>query len=249
VQRRQYVVTSVEHSCTVKQQLSYDELLRTFILDCKSKNLSPLTLRFYQDSARQMQEAFQAQQITLDIYNLSLRETKNHFIAYLFDQGKSDNTVNGRMNAMKQFLRFLFKEGWITENISESLHVVKAEKLMLQTFTKEQVASLLEQPNLKTFTGYRDFTMMVLLLATGMRIMNGGDPFTLRRILGHATLDMVDWYVELFSSNIKQQHKKFSPIESGMVRANVAQTFRNDGSIYSGVFNKPHYLKIRCIII
>lgn len=45
-------------------------------------------------------------------------------------------------------------------------------------------------------------------------IMNGGDPFTLRRILGHATLDMVDYYVELFSSDIKQQHKKFSPIEN-----------------------------------
>ncbi|MFF3923998.1 tyrosine-type recombinase/integrase [Paenibacillus lactis] len=314
--RRQNVLTSVEHSSTVKQQLSYDELLRSFILDCKAKNLSPLTLRFYQDSVRQMKEAFQAQQIPLDIYTLSVREIKNHFIAYLFDQGKSDNTVNGRIKAVKQFLRFLFEEGWIIENISESLHVVKAEKLMLQTFTKEQVASLLEQPNLKTFTGYRDFTMMVLLLETGMRIselcnlkigdlffkdleiritkgkgnrarrvpfqqkcariirryldirgdlgtdalfvnisneqispralqdkmkeygrsaeitgvrlsphtfrhtmakfyiMNGGDPFTLRRILGHATLDMVDYYVELFSSDIKQQHKKFSPVEN-----------------------------------
>ncbi|MGG1638749.1 site-specific integrase [Paenibacillus sp. FSL K6-3182] len=39
-------------------------------------------------------------------------------------------------------------------------------------------------------------------------ILNGGDPLTLRRILGHATLDMVDYYVKLFSSDIKQQHKK-----------------------------------------
>ncbi|WP_244908294.1 tyrosine-type recombinase/integrase [Paenibacillus campinasensis] len=194
--------------------------------------------------------------------------------------------------------------------------MVKAEKLMLQTFTKEQVAALLEQPDRKTFTGYRDFTMMTVLLETGMRIselchlkisdiffrekeiritrgkggrarrvpfqqtcakiirryldirgdletdalfvnindesistralqdkmkayghaanisgvrvsphtfrhtmakfyiLNGGDPFTLRRILGHATLGMVDYYVELFSSDIKQQHKKYSPVEN-----------------------------------
>lgn len=45
-------------------------------------------------------------------------------------------------------------------------------------------------------------------------ILNGGDPFTLRRILGHASLKMVDYYVELFSSDIKQQHKKFSPVEN-----------------------------------
>ncbi|MCM3342052.1 hypothetical protein M3650_26360 [Paenibacillus sp. MER TA 81-3] len=45
-------------------------------------------------------------------------------------------------------------------------------------------------------------------------ILNGGDPFTLRRILGHASLKMVDYYVELFSSDIKQQQKKFSPVEN-----------------------------------
>ncbi|WP_261807891.1 tyrosine-type recombinase/integrase [Paenibacillus sp. N3.4] len=45
-------------------------------------------------------------------------------------------------------------------------------------------------------------------------ILNGGDPFTLRRILGHATLKMVEYYVELFSSDIKQQHKKYSPVEN-----------------------------------
>ncbi|MDF2652669.1 MAG: integrase, partial [Paenibacillus sp.] len=44
--------------------------------------------------------------------------------------------------------------------------------------------------------------------------LNGGDPFTLRRILGHASLKMVDYYIELFSSDIKQQHKKFSPVEN-----------------------------------
>ncbi|GCL70658.1 integrase [Paenibacillus naphthalenovorans] len=314
--RRQNILISVEHPSAVKQQLSFDDLLQSFILDCKAKNLSPLTLRFYQDSVRQMKEAFQEQQVPLDMYTISVRDIKNYFIAYLFDQGKSDNTVNGRIKAVKQFLRYLYEEGWLTKNIAEELHVVKAEKLMLQTFTKEQVAALLEQPDRKTFTGYRDFTMMTVLLETGMRIselchlktsdiffrekeiritrgkggrarrvpfqqtcakiirryldirgdletdaffvnisnepistralqdkmqayglaadisgvrvsphtfrhtmakfyiLNGGDPFTLRRILGHATLDMVDYYVELFSSDIKQQHKKYSPVEN-----------------------------------
>jgi integrase/recombinase XerD len=48
--------------------------------------------------------------------------------------------------------------------------VVKAKKLMIQTFTKEQVVSIFEQPDKKTFTGYRDFIMMMVLLETGMRI-------------------------------------------------------------------------------
>ncbi|MBU5672135.1 tyrosine-type recombinase/integrase [Paenibacillus brevis] len=316
VRRRQNKLEHTENPSQTKQQLSFEDLLHSFILDCKAKNLSPLTLRFYQDSAKQMKAAFLAQQVTFDIYTVSIREIKNHFIAYLFDQGRSDNTVNGRIKAIKQFFKYLFEEGWLTENIANDLHVVKAKKLMIQTFTKEQVVSIFEQPDKKTFTGYRDFTMMMVLLETGMRIselcnlktgdiffkeleiriikgkggrarrvpfqqtcgkiirkyldvrgdlecdalfvnmdneqistralqdkmqaygsaadisgvrvsphtfrhtmakfyiLNGGDPFTLRRILGHASLKMVDYYVELFSSDIKQQHKKFSPVEN-----------------------------------
>lgn len=316
VRRRQNKLEHAENPSQAKQQLSFEELLHSFILDCKAKNLSPLTLRFYLDSAKQMREAFQVQRVQFDIYTVSIREIKNHFIAYLFDQGKSDNTVNGRIKAIKQFFKYLFAEGWLTENIAKDLHVVKAKKLMIQTFTKEQVVTIFEQPDKNTFTGYRDYTMMMVLLETGMRIselcnlktgdiffkeleiritkgkggrvrrvpfqqtcgkiirkyldvrgdletdalfvnmdneqistralqdkmhaygsaadftgvrvsphtfrhtmakfyiLNGGDPFTLRRILGHASLKMVDYYVELFSSDIKQQHKKFSPVEN-----------------------------------
>ncbi|WP_261800092.1 tyrosine-type recombinase/integrase [Paenibacillus sp. PAMC21692] len=41
---------------------------------------------------------------------------------------------------------------------------------MIQTFTKEQVVSIFEQPDKKTFTGYRDFIMMMVLLETEIRI-------------------------------------------------------------------------------
>lgn len=314
--RRQNVLTTIDSSNTVKRQLSLDDLLQSFILDCKAKNLSALTLKFYKDCVHRLREAFQEQEMPLDIYAITAREIKNYFIAYLIDQGKSDNTVNGRIKGIKQFFKYLFTQGWVTQNIADELHLVKAEKLMIQTFTKEQVASLLEQPHRNTFTGFRDYTMMMVLFETGMRIselchlkiddlffkeqeiliikgkggkarrvpiqqtcsrivrkyldirgelttdalfvninnesisvralqekmqnygkaariqgvrvsphtfrhtmakfyiLNGGDPFTLRRILGHATLKMVEYYVELFSSDIKQQHKKYSPVEN-----------------------------------
>lgn len=45
-------------------------------------------------------------------------------------------------------------------------------------------------------------------------ILNGGDVFTLQQILGHSTLDMVRYYVELFSKDIREQHQKYSPVEN-----------------------------------
>ncbi|WP_261807886.1 site-specific integrase [Paenibacillus sp. N3.4] len=166
--RRQNKLVKVDKASDAKQQLSYSDLLHSFILDCKSKNLSPLTIRFYQDSAKQLEAAFRDQELVLDIYSVTSRDIKNHFIAYLFDQGKSDNTVNGRIKAIKQFLRYLFEEGWLLQNLSDEIHATKAEKLMIQTFTKEQVVALLEQPDRNTFSGFRDYTMMLVLLETGM---------------------------------------------------------------------------------
>ncbi len=42
-------------------------------------------------------------------------------------------------------------------------------------------------------------------------LINGGDVFTLQQILGHSTLEMVRHYINLASSHITMQHRKFSP--------------------------------------
>lgn len=45
-------------------------------------------------------------------------------------------------------------------------------------------------------------------------IMNGGDPFSLQRILGHSTMAMVRRYVQMAPDDIRSQHAKYSPIDS-----------------------------------
>lgn len=42
-------------------------------------------------------------------------------------------------------------------------------------------------------------------------LMNGGDIFSLQKILGHKTLDMVKNYVNITFRDIQSQHSKFSP--------------------------------------
>jgi len=44
-------------------------------------------------------------------------------------------------------------------------------------------------------------------------ILNGGDAFSLQKILGHSTLDMVRVYVDMANSNVAIQHRKFSPMD------------------------------------
>lgn len=45
-------------------------------------------------------------------------------------------------------------------------------------------------------------------------ILNGGDVFTLQKMLGHSTMYMVRRYVQLSNLDVRQQHARFSPADS-----------------------------------
>ncbi|HEX77110.1 MAG TPA: tyrosine-type recombinase/integrase [Dehalococcoidia bacterium] len=45
-------------------------------------------------------------------------------------------------------------------------------------------------------------------------LLNGGDPFSLQQILGHSSLQTVRLYVNLWSTDVQAQHRKYSPADS-----------------------------------
>jgi integrase/recombinase XerD len=45
-------------------------------------------------------------------------------------------------------------------------------------------------------------------------LINGGDIFSLQRILGHSSLASVRAYLNLFATDLKKQHQRFSPVDN-----------------------------------
>ncbi len=45
-------------------------------------------------------------------------------------------------------------------------------------------------------------------------LLNGGDIFSLQKILGHSSLASVRIYLNLFATDVKRQHQRFSPVDN-----------------------------------
>ncbi|WAH37025.1 tyrosine-type recombinase/integrase [Alicyclobacillus dauci] len=232
--------------------------------------------------------------------------------------GLKPGTVNIRLRSIKCMFKFFYDEGYLSHNPTQRIKLLRVEDDGVQTFTVAQIHGLLDQCDLSTFTGFRDNTLMITLLDTGLRIsealtlthedvdlsrlvltvtakkaktrkgrqvpiskktgkmlsrlisevkrnfpeqamvfvsnygepllpssfrqrllnyakaagikgvrvsphtfrhtmakmyiLNGGDPFTLQRILGHTDIQMSKRYVNMFLADITQVHRRVSPL-------------------------------------
>ena len=57
-------------------------------------------------------------------------------------------------------------------------------------------------------------------------LLNGGDIFSLQKILGHSSLASVRTYLNLFATDIKKQHQRFSPVDNLVQHAEFRRIYR-----------------------
>lgn len=150
--------TQIMGTKTVSQ--AFDEFLRW----CKVKNLSPHTIKFYEVQFKEFLKFYQSN----DLQGIT-SDTINQYILYLREKGISDVTVNTYVRALRVIFYHWMDLGYIERF---KVKLPKAEKKVKQTYTDEELALLLEKPDLRkcTFAEFRDWVLVNYLLATGNRI-------------------------------------------------------------------------------
>jgi site-specific recombinase XerD len=78
-------------------------------------------------------------------------------------------------------------------------------------------------------------------------LVNGGDVFSLQQILGHTSLEMVRRYVTLASSQVRVQHRKFSPMDRmNLGKVKLGRLTQNGPSNGNGPAKKHNAVKSGC---
>lgn len=296
-----------------KLNSDWNNAVKLFLQDCKVRNFSKESIPRYRKGLEKLGQHLVA--LELQLQDLSPSIFKKRVLASMLDESLPLRTINCNLQIYKSFSQLLHEEGWINEPFAIGIKPFKLQPSAAHTFSDEHLYQLLALPDRTTFTGLRNYVIMLTLLDTGIRLkelanlqvtdvlldegslrinhgkgrksrlvplersaagemrhyllergtldhyalwvnldnqpflsggirtmiarycqsaeikgiqcschtfrhtfakkylLNGGDVFTLKSIMGHAQIEMTEMYVELFASDLQAQHEKFSPVE------------------------------------
>jgi integrase/recombinase XerD len=312
-------------------------LLDTYQIQARTEGKSEKTIRIYTTALGIFQRFLDRRGFSTEVTGIGPEEIRE-FIGYLQNtrafmehpftgpqkKGLTGHTVNCYLRAIRAFWSWLIAEEFIEINPFDRVTIPKAPKKVIMPFSEEQVRALLNTIDTKSAIGFRDWTIILTLLDTGMRVSeltdlkmndvnlaqrclkvlgkgnkerivpigitvqraiakylnkyrssplyplsdnlflsrdgmplasngiqsmiekyansagitgvrasphtfrhtfsisylrNGGDVFTLQRILGHETLDMVRQYVCLAQYDLQEAHLRCSPVDNLKIRS------------------------------
>lgn len=294
----------------------FEENVESFIRTQKSKNLSSFTIKYYRNTLYSFMSILEKQGATTRLRRITGDMIEDLYVSYMLDVKRLKYTsIASGLRSLRAFFNWAKGRGIIEESPMKYVKISKPDSRELETFSREQIRELLQQPDLETFVGFRDYVIMIVLLETGIRlreltdidihdirwqdsqilirgkngedrlvpfqqetrrvlksylkvrgdsftdalfisrdddrisrkavqdriskygrmaniknvrcsphtfrhtfakmsVRNGADIFTLQKILGHKSLEMVRVYVNMFSSEVSEAHRKFSPVEN-----------------------------------
>ncbi len=167
---------------------------------------SPHTIRSYKEALTMYVMYLESMNITPNTLDLVHFE-KNHiegWIKWMTDvRNCCPDTCNVRLGSLRVFLQFLSSKDVTFMYLYQESKLVKRKKCLkkkVQGLTREAVAAILDEADLSTKTGRRDYTLLMLMYGTAARI---GEILSIK--LKHLNLDGVKPYVHLHGKGGKKR--------------------------------------------
>lgn len=210
-----------------KSRYSLQQAFAMFMQAKSGERLRELTLRDYRNHFRYIEEWLQegySEIQYVDEIDPPLIRAYIHYLSFekpLYAghpyrmeserKGLSPGAVNVRINTLKAMFRWFHQEGLISVNPTQNLSRQRVEEDRIGAFTDEQVQRLLEQPDQKTYAGFRDYVLMKLLLESGVRINEALS-------LEVSDVDLQSRIITLAGSKNKNRRLRIVPMSAGLLR-------------------------------
>lgn len=165
-----------------KNKIKIKDAVQGYMLRCRSKSLSYRTIEWYEQKLSCFCAYIDKEAGIKDVASVTLWHLRAFVVAVQKGESGtvtlhprkseevSDHTVKGYVQVLKGFFNWCMSEELIKENPAFKLENPKVGDYIIPMFQEEQLKALLEACDVKTSLGYRDYTIMFLLLDTGIRL-------------------------------------------------------------------------------
>jgi tyrosine recombinase XerC len=132
------------------------------------KNLSPFTLRNYRtdilDFVRYFEDHEEVGPLKAD------RQSFRRYLAAARDSGVVTASLTRKVSTIRNFFRFLVREGHLDTNPLAAINAPKRERRLPTILTKDHLSSLIEAADEETPQGLRNRAILELMYAAGVRL-------------------------------------------------------------------------------
>ena len=171
------MVFSTEH------YTSLSKLLDSYQIQAMTEGKSPNTIRIYTTALTILQRFLERQGYSTGVTRIGPEKIRE-FISYLqntkafmehpftLPQPKSltGHTINCYLRAIRAFWSWLLAEEFIETNPFDKIIIPKPPKKIIMPFSDDQIRALLGVIDTKSPIGFRDWTIILTLLDTGVRV-------------------------------------------------------------------------------
>jgi len=148
----------------------FDLSTELFIRDRKIMDIRQSTIGWYTKHLHYFRDYLLKRRLPTAPAEITLDMVEDFILYQRDDRGNRPESINGKIRTLKVFFGFLKKKGILEMDPLTDLRQVRHIRHIVPTFTEDQIRDLLRQPDLSTFTGFRNYTIMCLMLDTGVRI-------------------------------------------------------------------------------
>jgi integrase/recombinase XerD len=170
-------------SCSGPNPYDLESLRRAYTLCAAAEGLSKSSITIVLSSVRYLERFLRdhgastdARDITPDhlrAYTLHLKGRacfEDHPLTPAQPRGLSGHTINTYLRSLRIFFSWLVTEEYLEQHPFDRVKVPKAPHKVMATFSEAQIQDLLGVIDIDTPQGYRNFTLVLMMLDCGLRL-------------------------------------------------------------------------------
>lgn len=146
--------------------MTIQQAVNEFLIDQEIRGNSINTIDYYKRSLEYFMRFVTHEKVINDVKLINCKEY------YIYLNQRDITTVSRQtyIRALRAFLTWCYNEGYIDVNISERFKLPRAQRKVIDVLTDDEINRLMNNFDLKTFLGLRNYCICALMLDSGLRL-------------------------------------------------------------------------------